>query len=75
MRYFLYSDEQISEKNRLLAKSHKSFKPGVVVVNNKREKFTQLSDKPTIERFADTKIVASGQLESFTYEMPENIIS
>ena len=40
--YFLYSDEQIAEKNNILSSTGKKFVPGTVVVNGKRTKFTQL---------------------------------
>lgn len=65
--YFLYSDEQFREKNEILKKAGKSFSAGTVVINGKRQKYTQLSDKPSIPRFIDTKIVAEGILNSFTY--------
>ena len=72
-KYFLYSDEQIEEKNKVLAKTFKKFSPGIVTVGNRKEKFTQLSDKPDIPRFVDTKVVAYGDLKNFAYKMPENI--
>ena len=56
VKYFLYSDEQIREKNLILARTGKTFVPGVITQNGKRVKFTQLSDKPTMQRFVDTRI-------------------
>ena len=70
MKYFLYSDEQIKEKNKILARASKKFVPGTVVINGTRKKFTQLSDSPTISRFVDCKVVASGDESNFTYTMP-----
>lgn len=72
--YFLYSDEQIKEKNAVLARASKVFEPGTVVVGGKRVKFTQLSDQPTISRFPDTKIIASGEEKDFTYVKPKSSI-
>ena len=72
--YFLYSDEQIAEKNNILSSTGKKFIPGTVVVNGKRTKFTQLSESASISRFIDTKIVASGELSDFTYEEPSTTI-
>lgn len=73
MQYFLYSDEQIKEKNAVLAQTSKVFEPGTVVVNGRKVKFTQLSTSPTIPRFVDTKIVASGEnLKDFSYVVPKN---
>ncbi|MBR6289161.1 MAG: hypothetical protein IKR19_07500 [Acholeplasmatales bacterium] len=71
--YFLYSDEQIEEKNKILLKTGKKFLPGNVVVNGKRVKFTQIHSSATMLRFVDTKIVASGELSSFTYTEPQII--
>ena len=73
MQYFLYSDEQIKEKNAVLAQTSKVFEPGTVVVNGRKVKFTQLSTSPSIPRLVDTKIVASGEnLKDFSYVMPKN---
>lgn len=72
-KYFLYSEEQIDEKNKILARSGKTFVPGTVTVSGKRMQFTQLSDTPTISRFVDTKIIAKGELSKFTYILPTTI--
>ena len=49
--------------------------PGVITQNGKRIQFTQLSDKPDIgKRFSDVKIIASGELSTFTYTMPSTEI-
>jgi hypothetical protein len=72
VKYFLYSDEQIEEKNNVLAQTGRKFVPGVVSVGSSKIKFTQLSDKPTIDRFVDTKIVASGELSDFSYTLPSS---
>lgn len=72
--YFLYSDEQIAEKNNILSSTGKKFIPGTVVVNGKRTKFTQLSEAASISRFIDAKIVASGELSDFTYQEPSTTI-
>ena len=71
--YFLYSDEQIDEKNKILLKTGKKFLPGNVVVNGKREKFTQIHSSSTMPRFVDTKIVVSGEQSNFTYTDPQII--
>jgi hypothetical protein len=70
-KYFLYSEEQINEKNEILGKTSRKFSPGIVVVNNKKEQFTILSTKPDMSRFSDTRIVAMGDPKTFTYKMPE----
>ena len=73
--YFLYSEEQIQEKNKILAKTSKRFSPGTVSVGSKKEKFSQLSRVPELPRFVDTKIVASGNLHNFVFKMPEVVES
>ena len=70
VKYFLYSDEQIAEKNKILSSFGKKFFPGSVSVNGHMKKFTQLSDKPDMPRFVDTKIVASGEITTMVYKMP-----
>lgn len=59
--YFLYSEEQLQERNKILSKQGKEFIPGTVYVGNKRLEYTQMSDKATIDRFIDTQIVAKMQ--------------
>lgn len=68
--YFLYSEEQFKEKNEILLKTGKAFEVGTVVINGTRKKFTQISTKSTIPRFIDTKIIAQGYLDTFTYTEP-----
>lgn len=71
MVYFLYSEDQIKEKNNILSKCGKQFVPGVVTIQGKRQNFTQISNKPSIDRFIDTKIVASfPELKGATYVAP-----
>lgn len=71
IKYFLYSDDQIREKNSILERSGKKFVPGTIAINGTRVKFTQISDKSNMDRFIDTRIVASGELSDFTYTMPK----
>lgn len=69
MVYFLHSDEQIKEQNKILANCGKQFVPGIVALQGKRVPFTQISSEPTIPRFIDTKIIASyNSLSEATYE-------
>ena len=35
MKYFLYSDEQIKEKNKVLGRTGKKFVPGTISINGK----------------------------------------
>ena len=72
-KYFLYSDEQIKEKNAILARSDKEFVPGIVTMNGKKVKYSQLSDTAAMPRFVDTKVIASGELNDFTYTLPQTV--
>jgi hypothetical protein len=73
--YFLYSDEQIKEKNNILAQTGKQFEPGVVTLQGARVKFTQLAKSvDALSRFVDTKVIASGEQSDFTYVMPKNVV-
>lgn len=74
IKYFLYSDEQIKEKNEILDKVGKRFEPGIIIINGARMKFTQISNNPSIARFTDVRIVASGNLKDYNYTRPSSII-
>ena len=69
--YFLYSEEQIKEKNEILAKHGKVFVPGTVYVGSSRLSFSQLSEKDSMPRFIDTRIVAKGYKNQMKYDMPK----
>lgn len=70
--YFLFSADQIKEKNKILYNTGKVFEPGTVIINGNRKKFTQLSTKPTIPRYIDAEIVAQGIIDNFIYTEPKN---
>lgn len=72
LHYFLYSQEQINEKDRVEAKRGKRFVCGTVSVGNQSEKFSHLSTKPSLgNRYPDCKIVAKGYLSEMRYSMPK----
>ena len=73
-KYFLYSELQINEKNNILSRSAKEFVPGVVTVNGKRVKFTQLSSTPDMPRYIDSKIVAQGETDEMTFVDPSTCL-
>ena len=69
--YFVYSSEQIKEKNSILAPRNKKFKCGTVVVNGQRKQFTQVVDNLSkMSRYVDTKTVCEGVYGDFTYTNP-----
>lgn len=75
MVYFLHSDEQIKEKNNILANCGKQFVPGTVTVQGKRTTFTQISNSPIIDRFIDTKVIATfNSIDEATYIAPTTTV-
>ena len=69
--YFVYSGEQIKEKNSILKPRNKKFKCGTVVVNGQRKEFTQIVTKLSqMSRYVDTRIICEGVLGDFTYNNP-----
>ena len=71
--YFLYSEEQLKEKNNILSKQGKVFIPGTVYIGMSRISFTQLSEKDHIDRFIDTKIVAKGYKNQMKFDMSKTV--
>ena len=71
--YFLYSEEQLKEKNEILKKVGKVFVPGTVYVGMSRKSFTQLRDKNNIEPYIDTKVVAKGYKKEMKFELPKTV--
>ena len=69
--YFLYSEEQIKEKNTILEKTGKVFIPGSVYIGMSRKLFTQLSDKDYMDTYIDTKVVAKGYKNQMKFDMPK----
>lgn len=64
--YFLYSEQQLAERNRIESKSSRVFTPGTVIVNGKRQLFTEMS-KSSKNRYPDCKIVAEGLKSKITF--------
>ena len=64
--YFLYSEQQRAERTRIEKSMSRIFNPGVVVVNGKRENFTEISKNPT-NRYPDCKVVAQGIKSKMVY--------
>lgn len=69
-KYFLYSSEQLKLRKSVEEKMGKKFRVGHVIVNGVKKPFTELSSTP-ISRFADAKLVASGDDKLMNYAMPE----
>ena len=64
--YFLYSDQQMSDRTKIERTINRTFKPGTVIVNGKKKLFTEISKKPT-NRYPDCKVVAEGYKSQMTF--------
>jgi hypothetical protein len=64
--YFLYSEQQRAERTRVERTMSRTFNPGTVVVNGRRENFTEISKSPT-NRYPDCKVVAQGIKSKMVY--------
>lgn len=70
--YFLYSEEQVKEKNEILKKVGKVFVPGTVYIGMSRKNFSQMSDKDSM-KYIDTKIVAKGYKNQMKFDLPKTV--
>jgi len=64
--YFLYSDQQLSDRLKIERKINRTFKPGTVIDNGKKKLFTEISKKPT-NRYPDCQVVAEGYRSQMTF--------
>lgn len=71
-RYFLYSTEQFNLRKSVEEKMGKRFKVGHVIVDGVRKPFTEISASP-ISKYADAKVVASGDIATMRYTEPEGV--
>lgn len=67
--YFHYSDEQLKFLRKIESKMGGNFKVGVVFNKGKRCSFTELSSSRQ-SIYSDDKIVAEGELSTFSYTRP-----
>ena len=69
-KYFLYSSEEVNDKNVLYDRMNRVMVLGTVIYNGKKKEFSSMSDKPELPRYSDVRIVAEGDIENMTYTMP-----
>lgn len=67
--YFIYSERQYKERTRIEASLARKFRLGTVIVNGKKQYFTELSRRPK-NRYPDFKIVAEGYASQMRYIPP-----
>lgn len=66
--YFIYSEQQKKERTEAEARNNKIFVPGEVLVMGEWKEFTQISYKPSLPLFADSKVVAKGFKDRMTFK-------
>ena len=71
--YFLYSQQQVDDKNELLDKMNRKFQLGTVIYNGKKREYSSMSDKPELPRYADVRIVAEGDTDKLVYTSPRSV--
>ncbi len=67
--YFLYSEQQVSERSTIEKTMSRVFSPGTVIINGRKKLFTEISKKSS-NRYPDCKVVASGYKSQLVYTMP-----
>lgn len=71
-RYFLFSQSQYELRKKAELSLGKTYIPGRVLTNGRWKDFTEISTTPSNNKFADSKVVNQGYLESMTYENNRN---
>ena len=72
-KYFLYSQQQVNDRNSMLDKINRVLKLGTVITGGKKKEFSALSDKPELPRYSDVRVIAEGDTENMSYVMPSSV--
>ena len=72
-KYFLYSQQQVDDRNRMLDRMNRVFKLGTVITGGKKKEFSALSDKPSLPRYSDVRVIAEGDTDKLSYTMPSSV--
>ena len=72
-KYFLYSQQQVNDRNSIFDKMNKVFKPGTVIVNGFKKEFSVISDTRDLPRYSDARLIAEGELSTFKYTSPGSV--
>lgn len=67
-KYFLYSRQQFLLRTEVEAKLGKTYIPGKVMYKGRWRDFTEISDSPTNNKFADAKVITEGYLDKVQYQ-------
>lgn len=71
--YFLFSQQEVNDKNELYDRMSRKLQLGTVIYNGRKKEFSSLSDKPELPRYTDVRIVAEGETDKMIYTMPRSV--
>lgn len=66
-RYFMYSETQRKEKSNVEKTLNRKYAPGYVIYKGKKHLYTEIVTSVSNCRYADSKLVAEGNLEDLKY--------
>lgn len=66
-RYFMYSETQRKEKTNVEKTLNRKYSPGYVIYKGKKHLYTEIVTNVSNCRYADSKLVAEGNLEDLKY--------
>lgn len=69
-RYFIYSLEQRKINEEVYKKANKTYTPGTIIVRGKSRQFTDILLDPKQCKYSDMRIIAQGDIRSFTFTNP-----
>ena len=72
IKYFLFSQDYVKERNEVLNKVNKQMVLGTVAYNGEIMEFSNLSSTKNLARHADAIVVAEGDPNTMRYTMPSS---
>lgn len=67
-KYFLFSQQQFLLRSEVEAKLGRTYIPGKVMYKGRWRDFTEISDTPTNNKFADAKVITEGYLDKVQFK-------
>lgn len=71
-KYFLFSQQQYQLRKEVELNLGKNYVPGKVLKSGRWKDYTEISDTPSNNKFADAKVIAEGYLDSMKYKMSQS---
>ena len=69
-KYFLFSNQQVIDKNKIYNKIHKVIVLGRVSYNGEVKEFSTISNTKDLPRYSDSRVIAQGDITTMEYTMP-----